>query len=117
MPVSLVSLAEIRQQCRIPADDESGDLMLELYAGAAKKMIENKTGLCLFGTKDEFPVEKGWYQAIDEAPDLKLAILLLITHFFENPSATTDVSTRTLPFSVKDFISPYIVTDPSIPPD
>ena len=90
--------------------------MLTLYGETAKKLIENKTGRKLFALKTDIPEENGWYASIDDCPDLMLAMLLLVTHFNDNPSASTDITTRTLPFSVKDLTSPYIVCDTSILP-
>jgi len=112
----LLTLSEIKQQCSISPDDDTRDSLLTLYAQTAQKFIEHKTGRCLFALKTDIPTENGWYASIDEAPDLKLAMLLLVTHFNDNPSATTEVSTRTMPFSVNQMVAPYIVFDSSILP-
>jgi uncharacterized phage protein (predicted DNA packaging) len=113
----LLTLPVIKQQCRINPDDDSRDALLTVYGDSAKKTIENKTGRKLFALKADIPAENGWYASIDDCPDLMLAMLLLVTHYNDNPSATTESTTRTLPFSVKDLVSPYIVCDPSILPD
>lgn len=112
----LLTLAEIKQQCRINPDDASRDLLLTVYGQSAQKFIENKTGRQLFALKENIPIENGWYESLEDAPDLKLAMLMLVTHFNENPSATTEDATRTVPFSVTSLYSPYIVCDTSILP-
>lgn len=112
----LLTLPEIKQQCRINPDDDSRDLLLNIYGQSAQKFIENKTGRKLFALIENIPAENGWYESLEDAPDLKLAMLMLVTHFNENPSATTEESTKTVPYSVKSLYSPYVVCDTSILP-
>jgi uncharacterized phage protein (predicted DNA packaging) len=112
----LLTLEEIKQQCGISPDDDTRNNLLTLFALSAQKSVEHKTGRALFATVADLPVVNGWYATMDESPDLKLVMLLLVTHFNDNPSATTEVSVRTLPFSVNALVAPYIVFDASILP-
>jgi uncharacterized phage protein (predicted DNA packaging) len=112
----LLSLLEVKQQCGISPDDTSRDNLLTLYILSAQKSVEHKTGRALFASVNDLPLVNGWYATLDESPDLKLVLLLLVTHFNDNPSATTEDSVRTLPFSVNALVSPYVVYDASILP-
>ena len=97
--------------------DNTKDTLLTLYANVAQKFIENKTGRTLYATNNDLPTAAGWHVSLESSPDLKLALLLLVTHFHENPSATSDETVKTVPYSFYALISPYIVADPTILPE
>lgn len=110
----LLTLAEIRLQLKLEADDTAEDQLLELYARAAQKLVETNINRPLFATRDAIAEGAKWALSLDEHDDIRLAILLLLTHFWLNRSATTVENVRQLPLGVRTILGPYVITAPEL---
>lgn len=103
----MLDLEIIKQQCRIEQDEDEEDALLETYATAARRLIENKTGRNLYATSGEIPVD-GDERALVLDDDITTAMLLLINHWYENRGAVVVGSISSeLPKAVDAFIEPY----------
>src|SRR5690554_3005952 len=109
----MLELDIIRQQCRLEPDDTDEDALLETYATAAQRMVENRTGRMLYATEGEIPKDAETGEPTDEHAlvlddDLTTAMLLLISHWFENREAVViGTITSELPMAVDALIKPY----------
>ncbi|SDO72583.1 Phage gp6-like head-tail connector protein [Halomonas shengliensis] len=109
----MLELEIIRQQCRLEPDDTDEDALLETYATAAQRLVENQTGRTLYATEGEIPVDAETGEPTDEHAlvlddDLTTAMLLLIGHWFENREAVViGTITSELPLAVEALIAPY----------
>lgn len=97
----------IKQHCRIEQDEDEEDALLDTYATAAKRLIENKTGRHIYATANEVPTE-GDERAIILDDDLSTAMLLLIGHWYANRESVVIGSISSeLPLAVDSLIKPY----------
>lgn len=109
----MLELDIIRQQCRLEPDDTTEDALLETYATAAQRLVQNRTGRTLYATATEIPKDAETGEPTDEHAlvlddDLTTAMLLLISHWFENREAVViGTITSELPMAVDALIKPY----------
>lgn len=109
----MLELEIIKQQCRLEPDDDSEDMLLDTYATAAQRLVENRTGRTLYATEGEVPTDPETGETTDDTAlvlddDLTTAMLLLIGHWFENREAVVVGSTTSeLPMAVEALIAPY----------
>lgn len=113
----LLTLDEIKHQCRLESDDTNEDEQLTLYAKAAQRNIENTIGRMLYQSEDEVPEDVLWFAVLEEAEDIKLAMLMLVAHYYANREATTTESLRQIPLGVRELVSPWRVIYPEIEPE
>ena len=113
----LLTLEEIKRQCRLDLDNTAEDESLALYAIAAQRSIENSTGRKLYLTAEEVPEDVAWFASLDDAQDLKLAMLLLTSHYYANREATTSDSLRQIPLGVRELVGFWVVAFPEYPPE
>ena len=92
----LLKMEEIKLQLRLDDDFSDEDELLELLGKAAQSRTENFLNRKLYATADDRP-----------ADDVKLALLLLVSHFYENRSTVTDVEKMELPMSFNWLVVPY----------
>ena len=81
-----ITLDEVKQQCRIEHDLE--DDLLTTYLNSAKATIANLTNRTLF---DKLPSQPPT-DALEINDDLKLAILMLTAHYYENRSGWNEAN-------------------------
>lgn len=114
----LVTYEELWRHLRLvgdpPASDEQarGDAVagtVKILVGAAHRMIENRTCRTLFpvgGIPADAPEN-----ALEAADDIRLALLLLVAHWYEHREAVAMASSGnaavTLPLAFDALIGPY----------
>lgn len=109
----MLELEIIKQHVRLELDDDTEDTLLETYATAAQRYVENHTGRTLYATAEEIPKDAETGEPTDEHAlvlddDITTAMLLLIGHWFENrESVVVGTITSELPMAVQALISPY----------
>lgn len=97
----MISIEEVRQNCRI--DDDSEDDLLKIYLAAAQQAVIQYTG-------------RNWYA--DEVPEsdpdgmlynssVNLAILLLTANWYKNREAVTALNSSYLAYGVSYLLDPY----------
>lgn len=108
----MLELDIIKSHVRLEPDDIEEDLLLETYANAARRLVENKTGRVLYATAGEIPTDPDTGEPVEAGlvldDDLTTAMLLLIGHWFVNREAVVIGSiTAELPMAVQALIGPY----------
>lgn len=79
---------QMRIQARLEPDDASLDPTLTLYAKAAFRAIEAGTGRKLFPPDAALPADAP-ENALQATEDIQLAMLMMVAHWFDNPSAVS----------------------------
>jgi uncharacterized phage protein (predicted DNA packaging) len=101
--MTLVSLAEAKLQCRVEYDFTDEDLYLQLLIDAAINKVEtniNKRLIAAEGIADE--------QNQNITPAIKMAVLLLVGHWYTNREAVvTGTITTSLPLAYESLINSY----------
>lgn len=96
----------IKAHLRLDDDSTDEDTLLQAYGGAAWRLVQNKTGRMLIAG-DALP---------DDAPenalllddDWRLAMLLLVAHWYEHREAASEAAgMKVLPLAVDALIGPY----------
>ncbi|HFD4631793.1 TPA: head-tail connector protein [Klebsiella pneumoniae] len=97
------SVEELRYQCRIDSDDDTEDLMLTLYLNASLKHAEKITNCHLYdnAVPDDDP------DGLVIEDDIKLALMLLVSHWYENREPVSSDSVNTIPFGVKAILEQH----------
>ncbi|GKX58349.1 head-tail connector protein [Leminorella grimontii] len=98
------SIEELRLQCRIDNGDASEDQVLAIYLGAAKNHAEEIVNRRLYD--DSVPDTDPDGVLISD--DIKLALMLLVGHWYENrePVNIGNITT-TLSFGVEALLKPH----------
>lgn len=108
----MLELDIIKQQCRIEQDFIDDDGLLDTYANAARRLIENETGRALYATAVEIPKDAEGNVADPHAllldDDITTAMLLLIGNWYASREAVVIGSISSeLPFAINSLILPY----------
>ncbi|CDZ82753.1 head-tail connector protein [Citrobacter koseri] len=98
----LLKMEEIKLQLRLDEDFTDEDSLLELLGNAVQSRTENFLNRKLYATE---PTDDP--DGLVMSDDVKLALLMLVTHFYENRSAVTEVEKLELPMSFKWLVGPY----------
>lgn len=97
-----VTIEEVKQQCYLDEQDISEDNYLNLLTSAALKHVENYTNRVLYVTdKPESESALLW------SDDIKMAVLLLIGHWYENRENSSDARVMDIPFGFHALVTPY----------
>ncbi len=110
----LLTLDQVKDQLKIDRAEADEDEQLTLYATAVESVVKANINRPIYATIDDIPAGTSWAISVDENPDLLLAMLLLVTHFYLNRSATTADNSRQLPLGVKMLLSPYVIIAPEL---
>lgn len=103
----MLDLEIIKQHCRVEQEDAEEDALLETYATAARRLIENKTRRRLYATQNEVP-DDGDESALILDDDISTAMLLVIGHWYANrESVVVGTITSELPMAVDSLVKPY----------
>ncbi|WP_392421366.1 head-tail connector protein [Edwardsiella piscicida] len=94
------TLDELRQQCRI--DDKSEDALLMIYAGAAKVAAETFLNRSLVTEGEDISGD-----ALPLTPDIKLALMMMVGHWYTNREAVSPEQLMPVPFSYRALLEPY----------
>ncbi|MDF4554911.1 head-tail connector protein [Vibrio parahaemolyticus] len=97
----LLSLEEIKKQCKVDEDDTSQDDELNAYGLAASARLETELQRHVYKTRAEVPEGDLDAIALDEqrhgGEDLKLAVKLLVAHFYRNREQTSELTLKEIP--------------------
>lgn len=105
-----VTLEEIKQQLQIDPADTEDDALLNRLGAVASEQVEADCNRKIYATqaaKDADATAPEDSIVINER--VKHAALLLISHFFENRSATTEDALKYTPFAYRALIDPIRV--------
>ena len=108
LAMAMIDLATVREHCRIDEDDLSEDNLLGIYTGAAKRHVEKFTRrkLYVLNTDPGFDTDDD-HLLLDD--DIRLAMLLLIGHWFANREAVSDKSFSEVPLAVDALLQPFVI--------
>lgn len=98
---------QLRIQARLEPDDTSLDAQLTLYAKAAVKAVEAGTNRTLYPDTEPIP-EGAPENALRAGEDIQLAILMMVAHWFDNPSAvSTGAAANEIPLGFRFLTDPH----------
>ncbi|EEQ0025421.1 phage gp6-like head-tail connector protein [Salmonella enterica] len=97
-----ITIDEMRKQCRID-DTEDDDQLIGVYLPAALRAVENSINRKLYD--DEVPADDDTGLVIQA--DIKLGVLMLVGHFYENRESTVAGSVTELPQALDLLIGPW----------
>lgn len=101
----LLKMEEIKAQLRLDEDFTDEDSLLELMGQAVQSRTENFLNRRLYATAVDLPEDDP--DGLVMPDEVKLALLLLVTHFYENRSTVTEVEKLELPMSFNWLVGPY----------
>lgn len=107
----MLDLPTLKEHCRIEPGSTAEDAALTVYAGAAKRFVENATGRELYETAEEIPLDSEGEPevtglVVDDA--IRAAMLLLAGHWYANREAVVVGSINSaLAYAVDSLIQPY----------
>lgn len=102
----LLSPEEIKAQLRLDEDYTDEDNFLELLGRAVQARTENYLNRRLYGADDGGVPEED-PDGLILSDDIRMGMLLLVTHFYENRSTVTEVEKTELPLSFNWLVGPY----------
>lgn len=108
----MLELDIIKQHVRLEPDDTEDDALLDTYATAAARYVENHTGRTLYATVSAVPTDIDGNVTDEHAlvlnDDLVTAMLLIIGTWYGNrESVVVGSISSELPMGVKALIEPY----------
>ncbi|MBY6102304.1 head-tail connector protein [Marinobacter nauticus] len=109
----MLELDIIKPHLRLELDDSEEDALLETYATAAQRYVENHIGRNLYATAGEIPKDPETGEPTDDHAlvlddDITAAMLLLIGHWYVNrESVVVGSITAEVPMAVDALICPY----------
>ena len=101
----LVTLEEIKSQLRLEPDYADEDSYLTLIGKAAESRTSTYLNRKIYPSGEAGPENDP--EGIVMSDDMRLAILFLITHFYENRSTVSEVDMAEMPLSFKWLVGPY----------
>lgn len=100
----LLSLEEIKVQLKVDDDFTQEDMLLNLIGSAAQKRTENFLNRKLYETA---AIPSDDPDGLELSDDIRMALLLLVTHWYENRSTVTEVEKLELPMAFNWLVEPY----------
>jgi len=100
----LLTLDEIKMQCRLEPDFTEEDRLLELLALAAEAKATTYLNRNLYKTLDEIPETDTDGMVITE--DIRLGLLLVVCHWYENRSSVTEIEKTETPQAFEFLLYP-----------
>jgi uncharacterized phage protein (predicted DNA packaging) len=99
----LLTLPEIKAQCRLDSDFDHDNDILTMIGSAAEKRVISYTNRTLYATDvpDNDP------DGLVLGDDIKLAMLHLVSHWYENRSSVSDFEQSEVPMSFTFLVGPY----------
>ncbi len=101
-----LTLEEIKIQCVIDADDSDEDQYLELLASAAEDQVQSDLNRNLY--VDSVPDDDS--NGLVVGARIKIAMLLLVAHWYRNREATSDLTMKEVPLAYNSIIKPHRIT-------
>lgn len=98
---------QLRVQARLEPEDSSLDSQLSLYARAAVRAVEAGTKRVLYPPDEPLP-DDAPANALQAGEDIQLAILMMVAHWFDNPTAVNIGNiTSEIPLGYRFLTDPY----------
>lgn len=101
----LLTMEEIKAQLRLDEDFDADDRHLQLLACAAQKRTETYLNRKLYAPDETIPESDP--DGLHLTDDIRLGMLMLISHFYENRSSVTEVEKLGMPQSFGWLVGPY----------
>lgn len=101
----LLTLEEIKRQLRLEEDYSDEDSFLEALGKAVQSRTETYLNRKLYDAATGVPADDPDGLLIPD--DIRLGMLLLVTHFYENRSSVTEVEKTEMPQSFTWLVGPY----------
>ncbi|HHU2049390.1 TPA: head-tail connector protein [Escherichia coli] len=101
----LLKEEEIKSHLRLDDGLYSDGDLLKLLAQAVQKRTETYLNRKLYAPEETIPEDDP--DGIHLTDDIRLAMLMLVSHFYENRSASTDVEKLETPVSFRWLAGPY----------
>ncbi|UXY12069.1 head-tail connector protein [Kosakonia sp. ML.JS2a] len=101
----LLTLSEIKAQLRLDEDFTDEDTLLVLLGSAVQARTESFLNRTLYEKSATVPVEDPEGLAMPD--DVKLGMLLLLTHYYENRSSVSEIEKSEMPQSYNWLVGPY----------
>ncbi|PWV99412.1 head-tail connector protein [Mangrovibacter plantisponsor] len=102
----ILTLEEIRQQLRLESDYTEEDTLLTMLGQAAESRTATFLNRNLYAAEADIP-EGGDETALVVPDDLRLAMLMLVTHFYEHRSTVSDFEQSETPMAYQWIAGPY----------
>lgn len=100
-----LTLEEIKAHCRLEADFNEEDNVLNLIGQAVVQRTETYLNRKLYPPKAAIPTEDR--NGIHLTADIKIAMLLLVSHYYFNRTASSDLEKNELPLGFIWNVQPY----------
>jgi|GEM_PF-215522 len=101
----LLKMEEIKQQLRLEEDYLEEDSLLSVLGGAVQARTETFLNRKLYEKQTDIPVTDPDGLALPD--DVKLGMLMLLMHFYENRSSVSEVEKLEMPQSYTWLVGPY----------
>ena len=100
----LLTLPEIKEQCRLEVDFTDEDMLLTLLGEAAEAKATTYLNRNLYPTKDVIPDTDD--DGITLTNDIKLGMLMLISHWYEKRSSVSELEMSETPQAFEFLLYP-----------
>ncbi|EPC4488931.1 head-tail connector protein [Serratia liquefaciens] len=104
----LLKREELKAQCRLDPELTDEDVLIDLIGRAVQKRTETYLNRKLYAPDASIPVEDPDGLYLED--DIKMGMLMLAGHFYENRSSVTDFEQTEVPQSFNWLVSPYRFT-------
>lgn len=101
----LLKEEEIKSHLRLDDDLYSDGDFLKLLAQAVQKRTETYLNRKLYAPEETIPEDEP--EGMHLTDDVRLAMLMLVSHFYENRSSLTDVEKLETPMGFRWLAEPY----------
>lgn len=101
----ILTIAAIKQQLRLEEDDTNEDLLLEAIGMAAESRTATLLNRPIYASESERP--DGDDVGMVATADLRLAMLMLVSHFYEHRSSVSDFEQTATPMAYEWIVRPY----------
>ncbi|ENO7475526.1 head-tail connector protein [Citrobacter amalonaticus] len=101
----LLTLPEIKAQLRLDEDFTDEDPFLELLGSAVQARTESFLNRKLYGKDETIPDSDP--DGLHLPDDIRLGMLLLLTHYYENRSSVSEVEKSEMPLAYNWLVGPY----------
>ncbi|BGI52711.1 MAG: head-tail connector protein [Candidatus Hamiltonella defensa (Ceratovacuna japonica)] len=101
----LLTLSDIKAQCRLEPEVTDEDGLLALIGRAVEARTQTYLNRRLYASDEVIPEEDP--NGLSLTDDIKLGMLLLVSHYYENRSAVSEVDKSPVPMGFEWHVAPY----------
>lgn len=101
----ILTKEEIKRQLRLEVDDTTENDLISALGSAAESRTATYLNRNLYASAED--IQEGDDRGLVVSDDLRLAMLMLVTHFYENRSTTSEVEMLETPLAYTWLVSPY----------